>query len=112
MHSMARHALRRVTRYTYDSRGNVATVTPLYGTSDAVTTSYSYDATYSLLTSVTDPLNHTSTIGYGSQGQIQSTTNALTHQTTFGTNGAGQVVSVTDPLAKTTTLGYAFGDPV
>ena len=60
--------LGRVTRYTYDTKGNVATVTRLYGTGDAVTTTYTSDPTYSLPTSVTDPLSHTTTFAYDSPG--------------------------------------------
>jgi YD repeat-containing protein len=104
--------LGRVTRYQYDSKGNVTSVTRLYGTSDAKTTSFTYDSTYSLLTSVTDPLNHTTSYAYDGLGRIQSITDTLNHQTTFTTNPAGQVVSSTDALNKTMTFTYDVGDLV
>ena len=104
--------LGRVTRYTYDSKGNVATVTRLYGTADAVPISYTSDPTFSVLTTATDPLSHTTSFGYDSQGRIVSSTSALSHQTTFATNTAGQVVSVTDPLSKVTQFTYTGGDLV
>jgi YD repeat-containing protein len=104
--------LGRVTRYQYDSKANVTSVTRLYGTSDAKTTSFTYDSTDSLLTSVTDPLSHSTTYTYGTEGRLQSITDALNHQTTFTTNPAGQVVSSTDALNKTTTFTYDVGDLV
>ena len=68
--------------------------------------------TYSLLTSATDPLNHTTSIAYDSQGRIQSTTDALSHQTASAPTLLGQIVSVTDALSNTTEFTYDGGDLV
>ncbi|MGB2716354.1 MAG: kelch repeat-containing protein, partial [Vicinamibacterales bacterium] len=68
--------LSRVTRFGYDTNGNLTSVTRLYGTSDAVTTSATYDSTYHQLTSVTDPLSHATTIAYDTSGRPTSVTDA------------------------------------
>jgi YD repeat-containing protein len=55
----ATDGLGRHTDYSYDTAGNVTSVTRLAGTGNAVTTSATYDPTFNLLTSVADPLSHT-----------------------------------------------------
>jgi len=55
---------------TYDALGNVASVTRLAGTGSAVTTSYTYDSTFSQLTTVTDPLSHTTTFTRNTLGDV------------------------------------------
>jgi len=45
-------SLGRMTSYTYDALGNVASITRLAGTPQAVTTTFTYDTTYSQVTSV------------------------------------------------------------
>jgi YD repeat-containing protein len=54
----------------------------LSGTPNAVTTTFTYEPTYSRLASVVDPLGHTSTFAYDSLGNLVSATDALNHQTT------------------------------
>ena len=61
--------LNRTTAYTYDALANVTSVTSLYGTSQAVTTSFSYGQD-SQLASIKDPLGHTWTIGLDWHGNI------------------------------------------
>jgi RHS repeat-associated protein len=104
--------LARVTRFQYDGKANVTSVTRLYGTSDAKTTSFTYDPSYSLVTSVTDPLSHTTTYAYDWEGRLTSVTDPLSHQTTFTANGAGQTTSITTALGKTTSFTYELGDLV
>jgi YD repeat-containing protein len=53
--------LGRHTDSMYDTVGNVTSVTRLASTGNAVAMSYTYDATFNLLTSVTNPLNHMTT---------------------------------------------------
>jgi len=55
--------LGRQTAYAYDSMSNVMSITRLAGTFNAVTTSFTYDATFNQLTSTTDPINHAWTLG-------------------------------------------------
>jgi YD repeat-containing protein len=63
-------ALGLVTGFTYDTAGNVTSVTALQGTGNAVTTSYTDEPSYHLVTSVTDPLLHTTTLTYDSLGRL------------------------------------------
>jgi RHS repeat-associated protein len=102
--------LNRVKRYEYDPAGNVTSATRLAGTPNAVTTSYTYEPTFSQVTSVTDPLNHTTSFGYDAQGRLTSVTDPLNHQIAVTMNAAGQVTAVTDPLTQTTSFGYDAGD--
>jgi RHS repeat-associated protein len=102
--------LNRRTAYTYDSAGHLLTVTRLAGTSDAVTTTYTYESQFGDLASVTDPLNHTLTLGYDSLGRLISVTDPLTHSTTMTRNASGQLVSVTNALQHTWQFAYSGGD--
>jgi len=98
-------ALGRTTAYTYDALGNVLSVTRLSGTSNAVTTQFTYTATYNQLASVTDPLGHTTSFGY-TNGCLTQITNALGNSTTLQCNSAGQPTSVQDALGDRTTFAY------
>jgi RHS repeat-associated protein len=102
--------LGRRTEYTRNSAGKVLTVTRLAGTGNAVTSTFTYDPQYSQVATVTDPLNHTWSVGYDAQGRLASLTDPLTHQTTFATNAAGQVTGTTDPLQHTWQVEYVGGD--
>ncbi|MFF7633530.1 DUF6531 domain-containing protein [Kitasatospora sp. NPDC008050] len=92
------------------------------------TTSYGYDATSGLLTSVTDPLGHVVTSNsYDSSGRVIGQTDALGGRTTFGYDTAnpgttyvtspdggiwthayvrGVISWESDPYGKTTKYGY------
>jgi RHS repeat-associated protein len=102
--------LGRVTNYTYDSLGNLTSITRLAGTPQAVTTTYTYTSAFSELASVTDPLNHTWTLGYDNRGDLTSITDPLSHQINVGYNFQGQLISITDPQNDTTQFGYSYGD--
>lgn len=105
-------ALGRVTSFDYDGNGNVTRITRLDGTPDAVTTTLSYNGPFSQLTSVTDPLNHTSTFSYDPLGDLAIVSDPLNHQTTFAHNLNGQPTSITDSLNNTVYFGYFGGDLV
>lgn len=105
-------ALGRVTHMTYDAMGNVASVTRLYGTPNAVTTSYAYEPKFQQIASITDPLNHNTTFSYDTGGKLTGIADALGHTTQFVTNGAGQPTLITDPLGHGTQLEYDNGDLV
>ncbi len=98
-------ALGRTTVYTYDAWGNVLSQTQLSGTSNAVTTQFTYTSAYNQLASVTDPLGHTTSFTY-TNGCLTQITDALSHNTTIQCNGAGQPTTVQDALGHTTTLAY------
>ncbi len=106
--------LNRTTSYTYDSVGNVTSVTRQGSTSD-VTTSFTYDPVFSRLTSVTDPLNHTWSAIVDGFGNVASLTDAANNKTTATYNQFGEVTSITDaitPNGNTTHYTYTSrGDP-
>jgi len=60
---------------------------------------------------VTDPLSHTTTLGYDTAGNLTSITDPLSHATTLTYNTDGQPLTATTP-AGTTTLTYDAGDLV
>ncbi len=102
--------LNRRTAYGYDAMGNLTSVTRLSGTSQAVTTSFTFEPTFNQIATVTDPLNHTNQFGYDSRGSLTSVTDPLNNQTTIAYNTAGQPMSVTDPLMNTTQFQYKAGE--
>ena len=89
--------------------GNMTSITRLAGTSEAVTTNFTYDAVFNQLTSVTDPLNHTVTFTLDVKGNVMNVTDPFNHQATLVYNNAGQVLSISDPLQNTTEFGYRGG---
>jgi RHS repeat-associated protein len=95
--------------YTYDTNGNILTSTDAL----ANTTTYTYDPTFNQVTSITDPLSHTSTYGYDTSGDLISVTDQNGNRSTFTYSSTGLLLQATDPLGNTTTIGYdTFGDPV
>jgi len=103
-------ALSRQTTFTYDTMGNATSVVRLAGTPQAVTTTFTYEApsawTFNRLTSVTTPINTTTTWAYDDPNRKITITDPLGHQTVLTHNTAGQPVSVANALQQTTTLGY------
>ena len=121
--------LSRQTAFTYNTPGNVASMTRLNGTADAVTTSFTYETgtgTFNRLTSITtpiatttlayndasrtititDPLSHATVITQNTRGQVATIANALSHTTTFSYDGVGNLTGITDPLSNQTTRAY------
>src|SRR5439155_8919576 len=82
-------ALGRHTTFTYNSQGQVLTVTRLAGTGNAVTTTMTYEPTFNQVASVADPLNHTTGFGYDAVGNLTTITDPLSHQTTMTYNTQG-----------------------
>jgi RHS repeat-associated protein len=103
-------ALNRRTEIGYDTYGNPTSVTELAGTSNARTTTTVYGGPFDQVSTVTDPLNHSTGYGYQADGALRTVTDALSRVTTFDTNEAGQVIKVTDNATRATTLGYTLGD--
>jgi RHS repeat-associated protein len=101
-------ALNRTTAYTYDSQANLTSITRLSGTSQAVTTSFTYGQD-SQLASVIDPLGHTWTLSLDGYGNVTGITDPLQHVTTVVPNSAGQVQSITDAARDTISFGYING---
>lgn len=101
----ATDALGRTTTFTHDALGNVTQLTRLAGTSSAVSYQFTYTSDYNQLASATDPLGHTTTLGY-TNGCLTSVADALGHSAVIVCNAAGQVTSIQDALGNTTTFGY------
>jgi len=111
--SVTDHIGRKVA-YTYDSADRVTGVTKLAGTAQAVTTNYGYSQNCDCddITSITDPLNHTTTLTYDDKHNVLGVTDPLNNSTTFTYNVAGQPTSIRDPLNNTLQLTYETGDLV
>jgi RHS repeat-associated protein len=99
-------ALSRQTTYAYDCMGNMTSVTVLTGTSNAATTSFTYEPTFNQLASVTDPLQNKTNFAYDTSGNLTTVTDPLTHPTTLGYNTVGQVTSITDALQDQAQFSY------
>ncbi|GGA37703.1 RHS repeat-associated core domain-containing protein [Dyella nitratireducens] len=98
-------ALGRTTAYAYDELGNVTSITRLSGTSNAVTTQFTYTNDYNQLASVTDPLGHTVNFSY-TNGCLTQVTDPLGHGATTQCNSAGQPTATRDALGNTVTFAY------
>ena len=104
--------LTRTTHYTYDTQGNVNSITRLYGTQNAVTTGYSYDSRFATVHTVLDPLKNLTTFNYDALGNLYEIVDPLQHRTELKYYPDGLLKSVTDPLgaAHTTTFAYSGAD--
>jgi RHS repeat-associated protein len=107
-------ALGRKNAFAYDSLGHVTDVNRLADTASAVNTHFTYSTacSCSAVSSVTDPLNHTTTFDYDAKGSLSTITDPNNNHTTFTYNSSGQLTSITDPLLNTTQLGYDGADVV
>jgi RHS repeat-associated protein len=108
----ATDALSRTTAYVYDANDNTTQVTQLSGTSNAASTSFTYESTYNQIASVTDPLSHTTSYSYDSSVNLSGITDPLGHQTAFTVNGQGQITSTTDPIGNAVHFYYTNDDLV
>jgi RHS repeat-associated protein len=100
-------AMGRQTAYGHDGAGNTTTVTRLAGTAAAVPVTATYNATQQV-TSVTDPLNHTTRLDYDGRGALLAITDPLGHGVTVVPDGAGQPITITD-AAGTSSVAYDAG---
>jgi RHS repeat-associated protein len=94
----------------YDSSGNVASVTKLAGTANAVTTTITHEFGYSQLKRITDPLMDATSFDYYADGSVKSVTDARNKVTQVTNNTGGQPLTIRDATNKVTTLEYGFGD--
>src|SRR5271170_3828654 len=107
-------ALNRDTHYGYDftttNEGNLLSVTGLYNTAAAFTTSFTYTPTFNQLKSVEDPLGHiTQFLPFSpdANGSVQTFEDAVENTITFTYEPTGQVETATDQAGDETILGYA-----
>lgn len=109
----------RKNQFTYDSLGNLLTVTDGKGiattTAGDYTTSYTYDTYGQLLTATDANENVTKYREYTDVGYPQVTEDALGNisRTTYSADGRGLVTKAEDPLDGVVTQAYdAFGRPL
>ena len=103
-------ALNRETDYTYDSLGNVTSVTSLAGSSQAATTYFSYQPQFSEVASITDPLLHTISFGFDANGDATDMIDPLGDVTSAVYNQAGQASVVISPAGEFMAAVYNSGD--
>ena len=75
--------LGRVTNLSYNSMGNVTSVTTMAGTAAAATTSRIYDRRFNELASVTDPLGDAVSANFDGDGNVESIVNSLGESAAF-----------------------------
>ena len=116
-------ALGNITRYAYDSRGNVTQIIQAFGTSLQRVTTITPDATFNVPDLITEP-GRTTAYAYDTYGRMTSktvtdTATSVTRVTSYtynsnGTDGSGNVIlgrlaTVTGPrtdLSQVTTYNY------
>jgi RHS repeat-associated protein len=87
----------------HDLNGNVTRAT-LQAT--LAQTRIVYESIFNQPISITDALDHATTITYDSFGNPTAITDAQNHTSNMTFNSAGQVLTRTDPLSHTTTITY------
>jgi RHS repeat-associated protein len=100
-----------ITSYTYDTNGNVTSVSAPISAGVYATTQYTYNSFGEVLTS-TDPLGNVTTNTYDTNGNLLTVTTPAPNGSTgasvthFAYNALGQLTQITDPLTNVTTLTY------
>lgn len=90
----------------YYHNGQRTKSTAGYGTGRAATTSFTYDPVTAGVTSVTDPLGHTTSSSYDSRGNVLTVTDPLSRTTTTTYDVLNDPVTSTDPKGTTTTRTF------
>lgn len=100
-----------VTSNTYDSNGNVTSVTQPTVTGGTPVTTYTYNGFGEVLT-MTDPLGNVTTNTYDAHGNLLTVTTPKPNSSTsasktqFAYNSLGELTSITDPLGRITAITY------
>jgi len=103
--------LGRVTSYSYDSAGNMSSVSVPIGPDTFAKTSYTYNNLGEVLTT-TDPLGNVTTNSYDAHGNVLTVTSpppngsTAASTTQFFYNPLGELTQITDPLGNVTKLAY------
>ncbi len=87
------------TLYSFDTNGELASMTDAYGTASAATWTYTYDPVTLAQASVTDPNDNTATETYDSNGNLLSRTNALGETWSYAYNGFDEQTCAASPEA-------------
>jgi RHS repeat-associated protein len=100
-----------ITYYSYDSNGNLTSVSAPISGGTYATTSYTYNSFGEVLTT-TDPLGNVTTNTYDANGNLLTVTtpapngNTAASVTTFTYDSKGELLTIKDPLNNVTTLTY------
>lgn len=97
--------LGRVTTFTYDTSGNLLSITNALNQ----TTNFTYDSN-GQLTQVTDALGHSQLSEYDVRGNVTAVIDALGNRTTMTYDIVGRLTSVTDPLGRSISFTYDNAD--
>lgn len=92
------------------THANLLSVTCSNCLSQSINYSMTYDPVFNQVTSVTDPLSHSWSMGYDGRGNMTTVTDPLQHALTLGYNFQGQLTSVSDALSDTAQFTYMYGD--
>jgi RHS repeat-associated protein len=93
--------LGHVTVYSYDSNGNMLSMTNAMGQ----TTRYSYDQ-FGQLESVTDPLAHITRIEHDAYGNMSAVVDPAGNRTTKENDVIGRLLAIVDPLGRRNSMTY------
>lgn len=104
-------ALGRTTSYTYDTMGNVLSmsITGMQGAPSSVTEHFTWTPDYNQIATYKDGLGHTTSFTYTS-GCLTQIKDALGHATNIICSVTGQPLTVTDALGHKSTFGYQAYD--
>ena len=94
-----------VTDQWFTSNNQPYSITRGYGTEDATTETFTYDAA-AQRTSATDGNGHTTSFGYDEEGNLTSEEDAEGNETKWTYNETHDIVSVTTPGGETTTITH------
>ena len=92
--------------YDQYQSGVLVSQTKGYGTPQAATWTYQYDAATMAMTAETDPDGHVTRMQYDANGNVIATVDALGRWTTTTYNALNKPLTVTDPTRVTTTNTY------
>ena len=87
------------TLYSFDTNGELVSMTKAYGTTAAATWTYTYDPTTLAQASVTDPNDSTTTETYDADGNVVSKTNGLGSTWTYTYNSFDEQTCAASPQA-------------
>jgi RHS repeat-associated protein len=95
-----------VTRWSYDSKGNVTNLV----NADGKATQFKYDASGNLTNLIANENTQTNKFYYDSYGNLTNFTDALTHVTKFGYDKVGRLTNTIDALSRTNSFQWDARD--
>jgi RHS repeat-associated protein len=95
-----------VTRWSYDSKGNVTNLV----NADGKATQFKYDASGNLTNLIANEHTQTNKFYYDSYGNLTNFTDALTHVTKFAYDKVGRLTNTIDALSRTNSFQWDARD--